>query len=297
MIPPLFTGCAAALVTPFTQTGSIDEPALLKLIDMQLEAGMDAIVLLGTTGEPSTLSPEERKHILTLSIRHIDGKIPVIVGTGSNNTKTAVYYAQQAYMLGADGQLCVTPYYNKTTQEGLIRHFCMIMDASPLPMIVYNVPTRTGMSMEASTLRSLCAHPMLAGIKEASGSLPLAAEIQELMGPSFAVYAGNDDLILPLMAQGAVGAISVVANILPLQTRAITTACLNGCYLEAQEAQAALMPMIRALFSQVSPIPIKAALAELGWIEDSLRLPLVPMEEPYRAKLKAVMQAMHMLKA
>lgn len=295
MTTPLFTGCAAALVTPFHQNGALDESALLRLLDMQLEANMDAIVLLGTTGEPSTLSFSERERILTLSMRHISGRFPVIVGTGSNNTQTAIQYARQAADLGADGQLTVTPYYNKATQDGLVKHYEAILESSPLPMILYNVPSRTGMGITPATLRRLTEHPLIAGLKEASGSLPLFSEFQEEAGEDFAIYSGNDDLILPLMAQGAIGAISVVANLLPLQTHAITTACLNGCPVEARCAQNTLLPLIRALFSQVNPIPIKAALSAMGLIEDSLRLPLSPMEEPHRSQLISVMKALHLL--
>lgn len=297
MPTPLFTGCAAALVTPFCKDGTLDEPALIHLIHRQRDAGMDALVLLGTTGEPSTLNMHERERIISLGLLHAGAHMPVIVGTGANDTRRAIEYARQAKTLGAAGQLCVTPYYNKATQDGLIRHYSSILDACALPMILYNVPSRTGMSITPDTLFALSTHPAIIGLKEASGNLSLSAEMLEATGHQLPLYAGNDDIILPLMAQGAVGAISVIANLLPEQTRAITHACLSGCYDEARSAQAALQPLIRALFTQVNPIPIKAALAAAGLIRENLRLPLTPLEEPHRKQLLSLMQQMSLLQA
>lgn len=282
----LFSGCATALITPFLPDGQIDEPALRRLIAMRVDAGMDALVLLGTTGEPSTLDMRERRRVIEIGLDAAGGAMPVIVGTGSNNTRRAIEYARQAKELGAQGQLCVTPYYNKATQAGLIRHFTAILSACDLPMILYNVPGRTGLSMRAETAQALSAHPGVAGVKEASGDPALTAEILRLTGGALPVYCGNDDMILPLMALGAAGAISVLSNIAPLQTRALTRACLSGCTEQAQAAQLSLLPLIGALFSQVSPIPVKAALAMMGVIHDELRLPLTPMEEPHRSRLE-----------
>ena len=289
MSAPLFTGCATALVTPFTREGTPDEPALRRLIALQADAGVDALVLLGTTGEPCTLTTEERARVIAVGLEAANGRLPVLVGTGANDTRRAIDHAKQAFALGAQGQLCVTPYYNKATQEGLVRHFFAIADACPLPMIVYNVPGRTGMSMTPETCAQLCAHPGIVGLKEASGDVVLAARIMEATEGRLPLYCGNDDLILPLMAIGAVGAVSVVSNVLPAQTRALTTACLSGCMEQARAAQLALLPIIRALFSQVSPIPVKAALSMLGLCEDVLRLPLTPMEEPQRGKLRELL--------
>lgn len=286
---PVFSGCAAALVTPFLPGGGIDEAALRRLITMQLEAHTDAIVLLGTTGEPSTLSMAEREQVIRIGTSAVHGSIPVIVGTGSNDTRKAIAYARQAKDLGADAQLTVTPYYNKATQTGLIRHFSAIMDASDLPLIAYNVPGRTGLSMTAQTIRELAVHPCFAGIKEASSQTELTTEIIGQTNGIIPVYSGCDELILPLMALGAVGAISVCANIVPTQTRAITKACLSGCYEQARSAQLILAPLIRALFAQVNPIPVKAALSMMGVIHEELRLPLTPLEEPYRERLKAIL--------
>ena len=289
MSAPLFTGCATALVTPFTREGTPDEPALRRLIALQADAGVDALVLLGTTGEPCTLTMEERARVIAVGLEAANGRLPVLVGTGANDTRRAIDHAKQAFALGAQGQLCVTPYYNKATQEGLVRHFFAIADACPLPMIVYNVPGRTGMSMTPETCAQLCAHPGIVGLKEASGDVVLAARMLEATEGRLPLYCGNDDLILPLMALGAVGAVSVVSNVLPVQTRALTTACLSGCMEQARAAQLALLPIIRALFSQVSPIPVKAALSMLGLCEDVLRLPLTPMEEPKRGKLRELL--------
>ena len=289
MSAPLFTGCATALVTPFTREATLDERALRRLIVMQADAGVDALVLLGTTGEPCTLTMEERARVIAIGLEAANGRLPVIIGTGANDTRRAIEYARQASALGAQGQLCVTPYYNKATQEGLVRHFFAIADACPLPMIVYNVPGRTGMSMTPETCAQLCAHPGIVGLKEASGDVVLAARMLEATEGRLPLYCGNDDLILPLMALGAQGAISVVSNVLPAQTRALTAACLSGCMEQARAAQLALLPIIRALFSQVSPIPVKAALSMLGLCEDVLRLPLTPMEEPQRGKLRELL--------
>jgi len=292
MPAPLFHGCATALVTPFTPDGALDEAALRRLIAMQADAGMDALVLLGTTGEPCTLTMAERERVIAIGLEAARGEMPVIVGTGSNDTRRAIEYAKQARALGAQGQLCVTPYYNKATQEGLARHFLAIADGCDLPMILYNVPGRTGLSLTPETATRLCDHPGIVGLKEASGDAALAAQFIALTGRRLPLYCGNDDLILPLMALGAVGAISVVSNVLPAQTRAVTHACLSGCIEHAQSAQLALLPLIRALFAQVSPIPVKAALSEMGLIADALRLPLTPMDPPQREKLIAVMRDM-----
>ena len=258
---PLFTGCATALVTPFLPNGQLDEPALRRLLFMQLEAKIDALVLLGTTGEPCTLSMDERQRVIEIGLECVGDAIPIIVGTGSNDTRRAIEYARQAQKLGVAGQLSVTPYYNKATQSGLIRHYQAILDACPLPMILYNVPGRTGMGFSADTVARLSRHPAIAGLKEASGNPVFTSEILEKTHGELPVYCGNDDQILPMMAQGSCGAISVVSNLLPDKTRALTRACLERRMDDAQALQLELMPLIRALFLQVSPIPAKAALA------------------------------------
>lgn len=289
MNTPLFTGCATALVTPFLPDGRIDEAALRRLLFMQLSAKIDALVLLGTTGEPCTLSMDERRRVIEIGLECLGDSIPIIVGTGSNDTRRAIEYAVQAQKLGAAGQLSVTPYYNKATQTGLLRHYHAILDASPLPMILYNVPGRTGIGLSADTIIELSRHPAAAGLKEAGSGLALAAELLERTHGELTIYCGNDDQILPMMALGCRGAVSVVSNVVPEKTRALTHACLECRMEEAQALQLELMPLIRALFSQVSPIPAKAALSMMDLIHDELRLPLTPMDEPYRRQLKQVL--------
>ena len=284
---PLFTGCATALVTPFLPDGTLDEAALRRLIARQSAAGMDALVLLGTTGEPCTLTMSERERVIEIGLDEA-GSLPVIVGTGANDTRKSIEYARQALSLGATGQLSVTPYYNKATQTGLLRHYEAILDACPLPMILYNVPSRTGVCIKPETAVKLSRHSPIAGIKEASGDFTLIADllVQPGMMP---VYCGNDDLIWPMMAMGAVGAVSVVSNVAPQRTLAVTRAALAGHVSEAAAAQRDILPLIRALFAQVNPIPVKAALSMLGLCGDVLRLPLTPMEEPHREQLRALL--------
>lgn len=284
---PLFTGCATALVTPFLPGGTLDEAALRRLIARQSAAGMDALVLLGTTGEPCTLTMSERERVIEIGLDEA-GSLPIIVGTGANDTRKSIEYARQALSLGATGQLSVTPYYNKATQTGLLRHYEAILDACPLPMILYNVPSRTGVCIKPETAVKLSRHSLIAGIKEASGDFTLIADllVQPGMMP---VYCGNDDLIWPMMAMGAIGAVSVVSNVAPQRTLAVTRAALAGHVSEAAAAQTDILPLIRALFAQVNPIPVKAALSMLGLCGDVLRLPLTPMEEPHREQLRALL--------
>lgn len=292
---PLFTGCATAMVTPFLPGGAVDEDALRRLLRFQIQSGIDAIVLLGTTGEPCTIDMRERERIITLGLEESNGRIPVIVGTGSNDTRKAITYAKQANQLGAQGQLCVTPYYNKATQTGLLRHFGAILDSCALPMILYNVPGRTGMGISSDTVAVLAQRHGIVGLKEASGDPSLTVEIIEKTSGNLPIYCGNDDIITALMAIGACGAISVCSNVVPAQTKAITHACLSGCFDEARSAQLTLTPLIRALFSQVNPIPIKAALSMMGMLHDELRLPLTPMDEPHRSNLQTILRHMQFI--
>lgn len=292
---PLFIGCAAALITPFHKDGTIDAHALKMLVERQMEANMDAIVLLGTTGEPCTLTMKERETIIRIGVRTINGSMPVIIGTGANDTSRAIEYALQAKDLGADGQLCVTPYYNKATQSGLVRHYSKIAESSGLPLILYNVPSRTGLCIAAHTAAELSLHPGIVGIKEASGDVSLAADILFASNGNLPLYCGNDDLILPLMSLGAVGAISVCANAAAAKTRSLTHACLSYNYDQARNEQQTLLPLIRALFSQVNPIPVKAAMHMMGLCEDVLRLPLTSLQEPHRAKLCQVLTDLRLI--
>lgn len=291
----LFSGCATALITPFLADGTIDEEALKQLIHIQLHAGIDALVLLGTTGEPSTLTMQERERIITIGTELVQQRIPIIVGTGSNDTRRAIEYARQAKSLGAQAQLCVTPYYNKTSQTGLLRHYNAILSSCDLPMILYNVPSRTGLGIALDTAAELALHPLIYGIKEASGNISFASELIQKTNHRLPIYCGNDDLIVPLMSLGAQGAISVCSNIMPAQIRSMTHACLRGCFDAAKETQLSLLPMINALFAQVNPIPVKAALAMMGAIQDELRLPLTPLDEPHRSRLQDIMKEYHLL--
>lgn len=288
----LFTGCATALVTPFLPGGTLDETALRHLIEIQIDAGIDALILLGTTGEPCTLSMQERETIIRIGLETVQGRVPVIVGTGSNNTQQTIEYAIQARQLGAQGQLTVTPYYNKTTQTGLLRHYDAILTACPLPMILYHVPSRTGMSFEASTASALSKNHPIAGFKDASGNLRFTTELIEQTAGTLPIYCGNDDLIASMMALGACGAISVCSNLFPKALTELTHLCQTGYGEKAQAIQDSLLPLLHALSCQVNPIPVKAALSMLDMIHDELRLPLVPLEEPYRQNLLHILNSM-----
>ena len=257
----LFSGCGVALATPF-RAGEVDYPALGALIERQIASGVDALILCGTTGEPSTLTPEEKRGVWETGLRQARGRVPVLAGTGGNNTREVIEQSLLAQSLGVDGLLLVTPYYNKTTQEGLIAHFSRVADAVRLPIILYNVPGRTGLNMRPETAARLCAHPRILGVKEACGDISQAAELMRLC-PNAAVYSGNDDQTLPMMAMGAQGVISVAANVVPRQMARLTHAMLEGDLPAARREHTRLLPLMHELFASVSPIPLKAALAAL----------------------------------
>lgn len=285
----LFSGCGVALATPF-RAGEVDYPALSALVERQIAAGVDALILCGTTGEPSTLSREEKRRVWETGLRQARGRVPVLAGTGGNNTREVIEQSLLAQSLGADGLLLVTPYYNKTTQEGLVAHFTRIADAVSLPIVLYNVPSRTGLNMRPQTAARLCAHPRIVGVKEACGDISQAAELLHAC-PDAAVYCGNDEQTLPMMAMGAQGVISVVANVAPRQMTRLVHAMLEGSLPAARCEHDRLLPLMRALFESVSPIPLKAALAALGLCENEVRLPLVPQrasEELLRAMFSAL---------
>ncbi len=289
MAKPLFEGCGVALVTPFSGA-AIDLQTLDAMLEYQLQSGTDAIIACGTTGEPSTLTSRESEMIVKRTVEVVAGRVPVIVGTGGNNTSQVIAQAKRAKTLGADGQLCVTPYYNKTTQEGLIAHFRAIADQTELPIILYNVPKRTGLNMLPETLAALATHERIVGIKEASGDLTQVARMMALTGDDIAFYCGADEVAVPMLALGAVGQISVVANMLPVLVRAMTLEAMRGSARQAAKTQLALMPLIDALFSEVNPIPIKAALALMGVCRADVRLPLVPMSEKNKKNLENQMR-------
>ena len=285
----IFKGMATAMVTPMTADG-VDYEALGRFIDFQLASGINALVSVGTTGESATLSPEERNKVISFTIDRVAGQVPVIAGTGTNNTEHVLRNTRNACQVGADAILVVTPYYNKATQNGLITHFTAVADESTLPVILYNVPGRTGCNLLPKTVAKLSEHPNIAAIKEATGSLAQMIEIMHLCGDKIDVYSGEDGLTVPMMAMGAKGTISVLSNVAPRQSVAMTDACLRGDYAAAAKMQCDLLPLINALFSEVNPIPAKAATAAMGFGADALRLPLTSMEEQNRAVLFAEMR-------
>ena len=287
----IFRGAATALITPMTETG-VDYPALEKLINWQIDEGIDALVICGTTGESSTLTDEEHREVLRFSMEVAAGRVPMIAGTGSNDTAYAIDLTKNACELGYDGMLVVTPYYNKTTQKGLVAMFNAIADASTKPIILYNVPSRTGVNIEPATYLKLAEHPNIAAIKEASGNLSKIMETMALVGDKLDLYSGNDDQIVPLMAIGGQGVISVLSNVAPKETSEMCHKVFDGDMAGAMKMQLDYLPLINTLFCEVNPIPVKAAMAAMGWCEDILRLPLVPMEDAHRATLLAKMREM-----
>ena len=285
---PIFRGAASALVTPLNEKG-VDYVQLERLINWQIDEGIDALVIAGTTGEGSTLTDAEHRELFEKAIKMIDGRVPAIAGTGSNDTAYAIDLTKCACELGYDGMLVVTPYYNKATQNGLIKMFTTIADASTKPLIVYNVPSRTGVDITPNTYAALADHPMIGAIKEASGNLSKVAETAHLVGDKVDIYSGNDDQIIPIMSLGGAGVISVLSNPMPKATSRMCHAFFEGNIEEARKLQLDLIPLINALFCEVNPIPAKAAMAAMGFCEDYLRLPLTPMEEANKAKLLKLM--------
>ena len=285
----VFTGAATAIVTPLNENG-IDFESFGRLIDFQIENGIDAIVTVGTTGEGSTLTDEEHKAAIKFTVERVGGRVPVIAGTGSNDTAYAIELTKYACEVGADAMLLVTPYYNKATQEGMYRSFMMTADASTKPCILYNVPSRTGCNLLPETVARLAEHPNIVGIKEASGNISQIAELARLCAGKIDIYSGNDDQIVPVMSLGGVGVISVLSNLIPAQTSKMCKLFLNGEVAAARDMQLHYLPLIDALFSEVNPIPVKAAMSAMGYGENYLRLPLTPMSEDKEAKLLAIMK-------
>lgn len=286
----IFTGMATAIVTPMHTDGSIDYEALGRFVEFQIGSGINGLVVMGTTGENATIEPEDQKKVIAYTVEKVAGRVPVIAGTGTNNTEHVLRNTRNACQVGADAILVVTPYYNKATQNGLITHFTAVADESTLPVILYNVPGRTGCNLLPKTVAKLSEHPNIAAIKEATGSLAQMIEIMHLCGDKIDVYSGEDGLTVPMMAMGAKGTISVLSNVAPRQSVAMTDACLRGDYAAAAKMQCDLLPLINALFSEVNPIPAKAATAAMGFGADALRLPLTSMEEQNRAVLFAEMR-------
>jgi 4-hydroxy-tetrahydrodipicolinate synthase len=285
----IFKGIATALITPMDEAG-INYNQLGNLIDWQIGEGIDALVICGTTGEASTLTDEEHRSAISFAVQHTAGRVPVIAGTGSNDTAYALDLTEFACKAGADGMLVVTPYYNKATQKGLIKMFTEIADRSTKPIILYNVPSRTGVNIEPETFQVLAEHENIVGIKEANGNISKIVDTMARVQGKLDLYSGNDDQIVPLMALGGIGCISVVSNVLPALTREICTRFFNGDIAGSRELQLKLHPLIEALFCEVNPIPVKAAMAAMGFCRDYLRMPLTSMEEENRAKLLSLMR-------
>ena len=277
---PIFKGIATALVTPTTPQG-IDYDRFGKLIDWQIEKGINALVICGTSGEASTLSDPEHRAAIEFACERVNHRVPVIAGTGSNETDYAVELTKSACASGADGVLVVTPYYNKTTQNGLVKMYETIADASTVPVILYNVPSRTGININPETYVKLAEHPRIAAIKEANSDISKIVETFSLVGDKLDIYSGNDDQIVPILSMGGMGCISVLSNVVPKETVAITDKFFAGDVAGAAALQCKFMPLIRSLFCETNPIPVKAAMAALGFCDNYLRLPLVPMEEAH----------------
>lgn len=274
----LFKGSGVALVTPFNETG-VDFNKLGELIEYHIENKTDALIVCGTTGESTTMSDEEQFAVIDFTVKKVDKRIPVIAGTGSNNTMHSVYLSKEAEKLGVDGLLVITPYYNKTNQRGLKLHFETIASSTKLPIILYNVPGRTGVNIKPSVIAELAEIKNIVAVKEASGDLAQVAEIARLVPEGFAIYSGNDDSILPLLSLGGVGVISVVANICPKETHDLVEKFLNGDVEGSRKLQLGMKSLIDKLFIEVNPIPVKTAMNLLGFEVGDLRLPLAPMEE------------------
>lgn len=285
----VFTGVATAIVTPLTAEG-IDYAQFARLIEWQISEGVNAIVAVGTTGEGSTLTDEEHKEAIRFCVEQVKGRVPVIAGTGSNDTAYAIDLTKYACEVGADAMLLVTPYYNKATQKGLLTSFRAIADASTKPCILYNVPSRTGCNLLPSTVLELADHPNIVAIKEACGSISQIAELISLVGDKLDVYSGNDDQIVPILALGGKGVISVLSNVLPKETVEMCDRFFSGDVKGSAKLQLELLPLINALFCEVNPIPVKAAVAAMGYCENYLRLPLTPMEEANEKKLLSLME-------
>jgi 4-hydroxy-tetrahydrodipicolinate synthase len=285
----MFEGTYTALITPF-RDGAVDEPALRNLIREQIAAGVDGIVPCGSTGESATMNHAEHQRVIAISVEEAAGKVKVIAGTGSNNTAEAISLTTYAKKAGADAALLISPYYNKPTQEGHVAHYRAIADASGLPLFVYNIPGRTGVNILPETIAKMAEHPMIVGVKEASGSLDQISRIIQLTEGRMTVLSGDDSLTLPLIAVGGHGVIAVVSNILPGKTVAMVRAARAGDFETARKLHYELLPIIQALFTETNPIPVKAAMAMLGKCGPELRMPLTPITEPNRKRLEAVLR-------
>ncbi len=286
----VFKGAATALVTPMNADFSVNFDRLTSLVDEQITSGIDALVICGTTGEKSTLNYEEHIKVIETAVKAADGRVPIVAGAGSNDTVYSVGLCNDAIAVGADALLMVTPYYNKTSQKGLVAHYTYVADRVDAPIILYNVPSRTGVNIQPETYKELAKHPNIVATKEASGDISAIAKIRNLCGDDLMLYSGNDDQIVPLLSLGGIGVISVLSNVLPKETHDMCAAYLAGDVKKAAEMQLQYVPLINALFSDVNPIPVKEAMEMLGKQTGPCRLPLIPMNDDKRAALKAELQ-------
>ena len=290
----VFTGAATAIITPLTNN-EINYEQFAKLIEWQISEGIDAIVVCGTTGEGSTLTDEEHKEAIRFCVEQVAGRVPVIAGTGSNDAAYAIELTQFACEVGADAMLLVTPYYNKATQNGLIKFFTAIADASTKPVILYNVPSRTGCNLLPASVAALADHPNIVAIKEASGNISQIAELAALVGDKIDIYSGNDDQIVPILSLGGKGVISVLSNPMPRATHEICQKFFDGDIEGSRKLQLELLDFVNALFCEVNPIPVKAAMTAMGFCDDELRLPLTPMEDAHKEKMLGIMKGLGLI--
>lgn len=291
----IFRGIGTALATPMNLDGSIDYEAFGRLIDWQIESGINALIACGTTGESATMTEDEHKDVIRFTVERAAGRVPVVAGTGSNNTALAISMTKYACSVGADACLLVAPYYNKATQEGLIAHYTAIADASTKPLILYNIPSRTGCNLLPATCAALGKHPRIAAVKEASGNISQIVSVAAMAGLDMDLYSGNDDQIVPILAMGGIGCISVMSNLVPKETLEICKRFFAGDVAGAAKLQCQLLDLIRLLFCEVNPIPVKAGLAAMGYGEGGIRLPLTPMSEGAKEKLLLEMKKLGVL--
>ena len=284
----IFTGACTALVTPMDSAGQVNLPVLSHLVESQIQQGIDALLVCGTTGESATLSPAEQAACIQCAVRTAQERVPILAGSGSNDTRHAIALSKQAEALGADALLLVTPYYNKTSQSGLIRHFTAIADAVQIPILLYNVPSRTGCNLLPETVCALANHPRIVGVKEASGNISQCAQIAACCPTDFSLYSGNDDQVLPLLSLGGKGVISVVSNLAPHAVHAMCSAWMQKDFAAARRAQLELLPLCRALFCDVNPMPVKYAMQAQGWQVGACRLPLTELTDAQKAMLAAL---------
>lgn len=291
----MFRGVYTALITPFQENEEIDEPALRRLVDAQIENGVSGLVPVGTTGESPTVSHEENIRVIEMVVDQAAGRVPVIAGTGSNSTREAVEMTRQARAVGAEATLQVTPYYNKPNQEGLFRHFTTVADEGGLPVLVYNIPGRTGRNVENETMLRLAEHPAIVGVKEASGSIPQMMDLIATRPESFCVLSGDDNLAFPLTAVGGEGVVSVASNAAPRRMVEMIQAALDGRLEEARRRHYALLPLFKGVFLDTNPIPIKYAMFLLGLATESYRLPLVPLSADKKKEMQNILETLQLI--